>query len=260
VWAEELCMYALMGGPQTSKLITYTSQQAAAGTIDNPSNLADDKVFLFSGSKDTVVNPKVMHALEDYYTNYMSASNIASDFTLSAQHCLPTLNYGEKCDIKMSPYIGKCDYDGAGKAFQTMYGTNLKTAGAAVSSNLYKFDQTPYYPKGTTSSSSSLDTTGYIYIPTACANGEVCKLHMSFHGCSQGQDFIGDQFAADTGFNTWAEANNIVVVYPYAVKNLQLGNGNGCFDWWGYTDSSYTLQKGVQMEFSKNILDTLMGL
>lgn len=257
--ATEQCMYAL-GGPDADKSVTYTNTQAAAGTIDSTSNLADDKVFLFSGTKDTVVNPRVMAALEDYYGNYIRSDNIVTEFNFAAQHCLPTLNYGEACTVKMSPYIGKCNYDGAGIALNTMYGNALETAGKDISSNLFKFDQTAFYPKGVTSSSSSLDTTGYIYIPTACANNEQCKLHISYHGCSQGQDFIGDQFAADTGFNTWAEANNIVVVYPYAVKSLSLGNGNGCFDWWGYTNADYALKSGVQMEFSKNIIDTLMGI
>jgi poly(3-hydroxybutyrate) depolymerase len=253
--ASEKCMYAFMSGPNIDQLISYTNTQATKGTIDPVSNLKDDKIYLFSGTKDSVVNPTVVQSLKEYYAEFVNSNNIVTEFDLAAQHCLPTLNYGEQCNVKMSPYIGKCQYDGAGVALKQLYGNSL-TRGSAINANLYEFDQTEFF----TGTMTSLDQTGFIYIPTACANGATqCKLHMSFHGCEQGQSYIQDQFAANTGFNEWAEANNIVVVYPYVVKDTSLGNGNGCFDWWGYTDANYALQSGVQMKFSKSILDTLMA-
>jgi hypothetical protein len=50
-----------------------------------------------------------------------------------------------------------------------------------------------------------------------------------------------------------------VVVYPYVKADLKMGNGNACWDWWGYTDADYVLKSGVQMAFSKRILDRVMG-
>ena len=261
-YAEEKCMYYLMGGPDTEKLISYTNDQFAKGTIDDPANLKDDKIFIYSGSKDSVVDPKVVHALEDYYDAFVTKGNIASNFNLASQHCIPTLNYGETCGQLKSPYIGDCSYDGAGVALQQMWGT-LNKAGTAVTANLKQFDQTPFFTGN--GKDICLDNTGYIYIPTACQDGATpCRLHVSFHGCSQAQANIGDEYAAHAGFNTWAETNNIVVVYPYAVANQALSNPNACWDWWGYTDPSkqevtYTLQSGVQIQFTKAIVDTLMG-
>ena len=253
--AEQYCMYDFAGNePKLDAIIQYTDAKVKTGDIDDTENLKDDKVYMFSGKKDTTVSPKTMHSLEDYYNHY-GLTEISSEFELNAAHCLPTLDFGEKCDIAMSPYIGKCDYDGAGLAFKQLYGDLVE--GEVVNSNLYEFNQKPFY----TGNATSLDTTGYIYIPSACEDGSVaCKLHMNFHGCKQGQDFIRDEYAIDTGFNGWAEANNIVVVYPYAVKNLAEGNGNGCFDWWGYTDENYALKSGVQMAFAKSIIDTLKGV
>jgi poly(3-hydroxybutyrate) depolymerase len=125
-----------------------------------------------------------------------------------------------------------------------------------VTSNLYKFDQTEFY-KG---SATSLNTFGYIYIPTACADGSAaCRLHLSFHGCLQDYGNIQDTWAVHAGYNDWAEANNIIVVYPYATDNRSLGNPNACWDWWGYTGSDYVLQSGVQMSFAKAIMDRVMG-
>lgn len=253
--AEEYCMYDYgKNEPKLDALIQYTDVQAKAGSIDDTSNLKNDKVYMFSGKKDTTVNPKTMHSLESYYSHY-GVTDISAEFNLDAAHCFPTVNFGEKCDIAKSPFIGKCNYDGAGSALTELYGDLVP--GSNITSNLHEFNQKPFY-SGTRT---SLDSTGYIYIPSACEDGSVaCKLHMNFHGCEQGRQYIGDEYAADTGFNSWAEANNIIVVYPYVVKDLSLGNANGCFDWWGYTNVDYSLKSGVQMAFAKAILDTLMGV
>lgn len=54
-----------------------------------------------------------------------------------------------------------------------------------------------------------------MYYPSACQrNAENCKVHLVFHGCVGGKEFLGDQFAWFAGFNSWAEANDIIVVYP----------------------------------------------
>ena len=63
-----------------------------------------------------------MKDLSTYYENYVnSTSTIVAEFDIEAEHCLPTLNYGEACSVKMSPYIGKCNYDGAGKCIFLMH-------------------------------------------------------------------------------------------------------------------------------------------
>jgi hypothetical protein len=50
---------------------------------------------------------------------------------------------------------------------------------------------------------------------------------------------IGNDFYTYGGYNEWAESNNIIVVYPQAVKSEFLPmNPSGCFDWWGYTDAN----------------------
>jgi poly(3-hydroxybutyrate) depolymerase len=121
--AEEECMYGMMGGPKTDTLVSYTKEQAAKGTIDPTDGLTDAKVFVFSGSKDTTVYPAVVKTLEDYYGAFGN-NKLNTEYTIPAQHCMPTTNtvYGEACDKKMSPYIGKCAYDGAEAALETLYG------------------------------------------------------------------------------------------------------------------------------------------
>lgn len=42
--ATNVCMYGLMGGPNTQELIDLTEKDAAAGSIDDTSNLREDSV------------------------------------------------------------------------------------------------------------------------------------------------------------------------------------------------------------------------
>lgn len=196
-----------------------------------------------------------MDALRDYYGFFTSPDNIATDFTFPAQNCMPTLDYGEVCGLLASPYIGNCALDAAGVALKQLYGSGL-VPGAEVSGNLRSFDQTNYF----SGSSTSIGSTGYIYTPTKCAQLEPCALHVVYHGCSQTINDIGNAYAVHTGYNSWAEANNIVMLYPYVTNNKAIGNPNGCWDWWGYAGTDYAYKSGVQMAFSMNLINAIVGV
>jgi hypothetical protein len=57
-------------------LAGYAKSFALAGTIDDLSYLANSKVFLYSGSNDTVVNPTTMHYLQEFYEFFIDSSSI----------------------------------------------------------------------------------------------------------------------------------------------------------------------------------------
>ena len=65
------CMYATMS-INVGTLVNYAKSAAANGQIDPLSNLNSDKVFLYSGTGDTVVNPAVMQSLESFYSNFIT--------------------------------------------------------------------------------------------------------------------------------------------------------------------------------------------
>ena len=253
-FAEEKCMATTLGLPQVQKLVDLTITDYSLGYIDSPNNLKDDKIYIFSGKLDTVVDQKVVKSLQNYFDAFVHTSNIVADYNVDAEHCIPTLNYGEECSTLSSPYIGNCNYDGAGKALQVLLGPGL-TRGQAKLSNLYAFDQTPYF----VGTSTSIGDVGYIYIPSSCISNK-CYLHISFHGCEQNLDIIGNQYAVNSGFNDWAEANGIIVLYPYVeTSNVNPYNPNGCWDWFGYSGYDYGVKSGVQMRFVKRLIDTVKG-
>ena len=43
-------MAGSLGGPQVTKLVDLTNYDAKLNYIDDPSNLRDDKVFIYSGT------------------------------------------------------------------------------------------------------------------------------------------------------------------------------------------------------------------
>eukprot|EP01106_Pelomyxa_sp_JSP_P001139 TRINITY_DN1172_c0_g1_i4.p1 TRINITY_DN1172_c0_g1~~TRINITY_DN1172_c0_g1_i4.p1 ORF type:complete len:243 (-),score=81.57 TRINITY_DN1172_c0_g1_i4:57-728(-) len=222
--------------------------------------MASGKAFFFTGTKDTVVNPGVVAKAEDYATKF--GTPYQKEDTIAAEHSWVTLDYGSACTYKGEPYINKCSYDLSGTMYNYFYGT-LNAKGTQVAANMLTFDQSLYTPTGKTPASISLASTGYVYVPTACQQGQACKLTLVFHGCLQTTADIGDKFYKNVGVNEWAETNNIIVVYPQAVKSAMLSNPNGCFDWWGYTDSlmtdTYSVKTGAQMSTMRNMITAITG-
>lgn len=176
------------------------------------------------------MTPPVVKNAETLYKNW--GSSVSTKYDIQGEHAMPTTSYGNPCTFKGTPYINKCNYDGAYSALSHIYGL-LEPPVPQVTSNLIKFDQSAYTQFG-----SSMHATGYMYVPTACQNGDECALHVVFHGCQQTLDDISTKYVTQTGYNEVAENNNIIILYPQAKKStLYPSNPNGCWDWWGYTDS-----------------------
>lgn len=234
------------------KLVDLTKSFESSGDIDSLSNLDNQNVYLYSGTADTVVNPKVVKDLEEMYQK-LGSVNITSEYSIDSEHCLPTLDYGSSCTSLGSPYINKCDYDGAGEALQAIYGGKLNSPVDQVSSNIVTLPQQNYVPPG--KSSTGLESKAYAYVPTSCqkdSNG-TCDIHVVWHGCTQSYTKIGDDYYVHGGYNGWAEANNIIVLYPQCAADL-LKNPEGCFDWWGYTGSDYAFKTSSQMGTAMNMV------
>ncbi|EDQ89437.1 uncharacterized protein MONBRDRAFT_32243 [Monosiga brevicollis MX1] len=235
------------------RLYSATEGFAASKSIDATSNMASDNVYLYSGTNDHVVNSAAMHKLQTYYEHYVTNGNITTEYTVDSAHGMPTLDYGNPCSLQGEPYIQKCEYDGAGHILQTLYGT-LNPRGTASDSNIISFDQTAFG-----SADALLGPTGYMYVPTACRNASACRLHIVFHGCQQQIERIHEDYIKHTGYNEWAESNNLVILYPQCKATELVGNPNACFDWWGYTNKQYATQNGSQMKVIRAMQDKLTG-
>jgi poly(3-hydroxybutyrate) depolymerase len=227
------------------QLTTQTTYYASNGDIDATSNMYGSRVYIFAGAVDTVVDPGVGMKAEEYYRVFVQSSNIKTVYDIQAEHTFPTENYGNPCTYAGDPYIGRCSYHGAYEILNHIYGGLTRPSGStAVPGDFYEFDQTEFFYISPPSAS-SMDTIGYAYVPSGCVSGaNVCRLHVVFHGCSQGRYKVGDEFARNSGYNEVGELNNIIIIYPQAISSAV--NPYGCWDWWGYTVYFYATKEANQ--------------
>ncbi len=249
------CMNASQGGsiPSGGYFRDRANTFASQGKIDPTSNMNGDRVWIFTGSNDSVVNTSASDRLRDFYEYFTSSSNITYvRNAVGAEHAMVTKDHGNACSFKGDPYINDCNYDAAGNILKHIYGS-LNARTSTVSSNLKDFDQSAFH------STFYLHNDGYIYVPDACDSGAQCKLHVVLHGCVQNKDKVGNEYALHTGYNQWAESNNIIVLYP----QTSLSATNQCWDWWGYADliagGEYHVKSGTQMTFVKDLVDHIAG-
>ena len=239
------CM-ANPGGISVNNLINTTNNWAAQNFIDPVANLQTSKVYLFSGTLDSVVVPGVMNALKTYYDNFVPPANTVYTNNIAAEHAMVTDDYGSACSVKGAPYINDCNFDLAGAILQHLYG-NLNPRNNAVlpEGNFVEFNQSQFI------TNHGMSTAGWAYIPQACSSGTQCRLHVVLHGCKQNINDVQQQYVRNTGYNRWADSNNIVVLYP----QTSVAATNSCWDWWGYDSANYAKKTGPQMAAIKAMVD-----
>ena len=106
-----------------------------------------------------------------------------------------------------------------------------------------------------------------MYVPAACETQNMCKLHVFTHGCGMaahagpGAYAFNDTYARRAGFNGWAEANNIVVLYPqlhYGTRANCAAQSGDCWDQGGTTGEAWADKGGQQVKCVKAMIDRLI--
>ncbi|MBV8736649.1 MAG: hypothetical protein JO007_05210 [Alphaproteobacteria bacterium] len=249
--------------PPLDPLIVQTDEWARHGDIDDPRNIAHQRIYLFAGYNDTVVNPSVGDAAYRFYLHYLGGrdpGNLFFQTAIGAGHSQVTVNYGEPCNANEGYYIDHCNYDQAGIILEHIYGKlNAKRQGA-FSGKLLSFDQREFTSPASPASYSMAET-GYVYVPADCAALLPCRVHVALHGCKQNFETIGDRYIRHAGYNEWADINRLIILYPQTIAGnpaeFEPLNPFGCWDWWGYTNFNYAVKAGRQISTIKAMLDRL---
>ncbi|HYE36940.1 hypothetical protein [Methylocaldum sp.] len=250
--------------PDVTHLKSVTDQLAQSGAIDDPVQLQDDRVWLFSGTADSVVEQPVMDALLRYYHSYVDDGGIIYKKDLNAGHAMVTETDGAACAYTGPPFINDCDYDAAGALLAHIYGP-LTPPAAEPTGRFVVFDQNEFLPDRK-AHDHSLSDSGTAYIPEACTSKR-CRVHVALHGCLQNEDKVDDAFYRQAGYNRWADTNDLIVLYPQTTARYGLSwpywtlnvvwNPNACWDWWGYDSADYHTKDGVQIKAIRGMLDRL---
>lgn len=234
--------------PDVSALAGAARARAAGGAIAPLAGLDGDRVLVMHGTLDITVGAAVSAAGAELY-RALGGALVTEDASRKMAHTFPTLDAGSACDQSEAPYLGKCAFDGAGEILKALYPGSDATAADAATGELRSFDQNAYLPDG---KDALLADSGYVYVPKACAAGETCSLHIALHGCQQNAEAIGDAFARDAGYNRWADAMRLVVLYPQTRASYAPLNPKACWDWWGYSGTDYDTRNGLQLRWLAN--------
>ena len=234
-------------------LLAVAEEYEKAGKIAPLSGLKDAKVWLFHGTKDERVISDVSDILYKQYQHWTDTQNIKYVNDKPIAHLFPTLNEGSDCETSQSPFIGKCNFDAAGDMLTHLM-PDLVAPDDSISGKVYTINQHEIGGDN----AKTLAEQGFVYVPQSCEEGETCRVHMSFHGCNQYADAVGDSYVTQTGINEWADDNNIVVFYPQTKKSLFMPlNPQGCWDWWGYSSDDYANRDGAQIVALSTLLHSL---
>ena len=279
--ALQLCMNPLTSytAPNGARLAELARHTAAAGKIDDVGHLADDRLYIFTGSQDKVVNSLVVAQTRRFYECLgVSPANIAYDDTVPAGHSIITNNPEDSpLDTNQPPYINNGGFIQSHDILNHIY-PGLKPPAQKLSGRVVRFDQTEFFGNREQASMSSY---GYAYVPLAVEKGAPARVHIALHGCKQGYRFVdftygrsdianqppyGNRYFMTTGYNEIADSNNLIVLYPQAqgTDDSVAQNPDGCWDWWGYTSSDaeqpdYYSREAIQIKAIHSMLKRLGG-
>jgi poly(3-hydroxybutyrate) depolymerase len=251
--------------PDLQPMIDKLHAKAKAGEIDPLNHIKRQKIYLFHGYNDAVVARAVTDAAAELYRRYLAGAargNLFYQNSRGAGHSIVVqAEHGDlnACAANQSPFIDQCGYDQAGIMLQHIYGALRSGSREALGGAIKSFDQNRYTGRHI-AGALSLANEGFVFVPSACEQGEACRVHVVLHGCKQGVEAIGRLFIEQTGYNAWAAVNRIIVLYPQAESSpFRPTNPNGCWDWWSYVDHSdrYVTKAGLQIAAIKAMLDAL---
>jgi hypothetical protein len=214
-------------------------------------DVASDRVYVFSGTNDTIVQPAIVASAVEYYRQIgVPDANIRFVSDIPAGHGFVTDAAGEACAASREPFIVDCDYDQA-RSLLTHLLLRLEEPSPAPGGSFVTFDQTPFAGD---SGQSGMAQEGVVYIPDACRKGG-CRVHVAYHGCAQNRESVGDVFVRETGFQRYADTNALVILYPQTAATS--GNPQACWDWWGFTGPDFLTRKAPQIQAVAAMLDRL---
>lgn len=239
----EIALSSCMTGPppDISYLADVAIATAADGFLDPLVGLADSRVWFYTALNDTIVSSDVVFANYRLYQKFIHNPELLTIISNhSGEHSQVTATRGNDCMYLGEPFINACGYDAAEEQLNFLHGS-VRTGAAGT---LYTIPQ-PF--------AEGLGPLAYLWAPNTCLNTS-CVLNIAFHGCEQTIADIGLAFVEDAGYNGF---DNVMTLYPQAVSTVI--NPRGCFDWWGYTGSTYASNVGVQMMAVRQMIMNIAG-
>lgn len=279
--AINLCMHPLtpQTAPDAERLAGLAHATADAGEIDPIANLGNQRLYIFTGANDNVMAQVTVAQTRKFYELLgVDREQIAYIDNIAAGHALITDNPEDSpLAANRPPWLNYGGFMQSHAILNHIY-DNLQPPSDRLAGRLLRFDQTEFFGGEPRACMSKF---GYVYVPHAVDNGATARIHVALHGCKQGHDHVnfvygrpdsanqspyGSRYVTTTGYNTLADSNNIIVLYPQVEgrdDNIAQ-NPDGCWDWWGYSSADldrpdYYSRNAIQIQAIDGMLRRLGG-
>lgn len=232
--------------------------------VGTPQQLATLRAYVWHGGADEVIAPSIGQSLAQQLSGWLADPEKQLSVVVDAEaaHGWPVgskkLNEpgSETADCAKGGgnYLLNCDRQVATEALDWIHGP-VPDDGIEHSGRLVRFDQGDFEARG-------LADVGYLYIPEACEAGG-CPVTVALHGCKMSANQGDESFVRHSGLNQRASAEGRLVLYPQAKASM--ANPQGCWDWWGFTESSWQIdplhdsRQGRQLGALMQMLDRLQS-
>ena len=245
---------------QVTRLEDYVNKRYAEGLIDSPENLRSTPILLFNGHKDWTVWTNEMRAAASQLDHF--SSNVRRVFNTSAKHVWSIdhgpCECGKKTSLPRCGDVENCAYDLSGDLLRMFYGEDAIKPRTRAHRKLYWIPQRAYLPS--LSPNARVDGIAkymLAYVPRGCeAEPRSCRIHINFHGCISRDWELRRRWATDIDLNEYAEANDIVILYPQAAGSKRAGVG--CWNWGFPNDDKYfDARKSLQIRTVVNVIDSI---
>ncbi|WP_447554576.1 poly(3-hydroxybutyrate) depolymerase [Vreelandella sp. EE22] len=253
------CMDIDRGLPSLEALEERLTRYQAQSLVGDANALGALRVFISHGDEDDSVAPELGALLARQWRGWAGEDAVSFVPRSRTGHGWPIRLPDDEsvgayalggCRQGGGSFVLACDDDMAADMLDWLY---PERAEASSKGSLVAFDQSEFAAKG-------LAETGYVFIPERC-QGQQCPVTLALHGCQMNVEAIDDVFVRHSGLNRWAAEHGQIVLYPQAERSL--ANPQGCWDWWGFAESTWQLnplhdtREGVQVKALMAMLDRL---
>jgi poly(3-hydroxybutyrate) depolymerase len=232
--------------------------------VGTPEQLANLRAYTWHGGADKVVAPSIGQSLAQQLSDWLADPEQQLRVVVDAEaaHGWPVgSEQGDEQNIATADcaegggnHLLNCERQVAKEALDWMHGS-VPDDDTKHEGRLVRFDQSDFDARG-------LADVGYLFIPDACESGG-CPVTIALHGCDMSAEEGDESFVRHSGLNPRAAAEGRLVLYPQAEASM--ANPKGCWDWWGFTESSWQIdplhdsRQGRQLGALMQMLDQLQS-
>lgn len=241
--------------------------------VGTPQQLSTLRVYSWHGGADSVVAPSIGQSLTQQLSSWLADPEqqlqavvdeaAAHGWPVGSSQADPDTPESADCAKGGGNHLLDCDRQVAEEALDWLHGpasdkndvNDASDQSTDPQGQLVRFDQGDFDARG-------LADEGYLFIPGSCETGD-CPVTVALHGCDMSASEGDESFVRHSGLNERAAREGRLVLYPQAKPSM--ANPQGCWDWWGFTESSWQLnplhdsRQGRQVGALMQMLDTLQS-